>query len=112
MPSAGLWLYFKKDLPIKIVVNRREAQQNLRGTPPAKTALLSLTHSCNLDWLLRMTNNKGEICLYLVQTYGVHAQTWLYRWRLYLMASSEMFRQVECSAWGVCHYLFEDSPEK
>lgn len=55
-----------------------------------------------------MTRNKEKIWPALVETYGEqNAKMWYYRWEIFYLAVSELFKWAGGDVWGVSHYLFE-----
>jgi len=59
-------------------------------------------------WLARMDAARPRVWPILEQTYGAaQAATWWVRWRLFFMASAELFGYRHGQEWWVSHYLFE-----
>jgi cyclopropane-fatty-acyl-phospholipid synthase len=58
-------------------------------------------------WLRNMDERKAVIMPVLAATYGnEHAATWFVRWRLFLIACTELFGYAQGQEWYVSHYLF------
>lgn len=92
MPSDDLLLYFQGDFKL-----RKHWCQN--GTHYAKT--------CHA-WLARLDAQRREILELFAGIYGPGAALrWLVRWRVFLMASEELFGYRHGQEWLVSHYLFE-----
>jgi len=52
-------------------------------------------------------NNADEIREVFVECYGPEmAKTWMWRWRLFILACAELFGYKSGAEWGVSHYLF------
>ena len=58
-------------------------------------------------WLGNLDRHRAEALAVLAQTYGAHEATrWFGRWRLFLLACSEVFGYAGGGEWGVAHYRF------
>ncbi|MEM7397227.1 MAG: class I SAM-dependent methyltransferase, partial [Verrucomicrobiota bacterium] len=58
-------------------------------------------------WLKRLDARKPEAMSIMEQTYGARdAALWFQRWRIFLMACSELFAFDDGREWGVSHYRF------
>lgn len=92
MPSADLLSHFQQDLKLA-------NQWEVNGTHYAKT--------CDA-WLQRHKAKKREILEIFAQCYGAQDATlyWEY-WRIFYMASRNLFAWDEGNEWFVSHYLFE-----
>ncbi|KAK3399018.1 S-adenosyl-L-methionine-dependent methyltransferase [Sordaria brevicollis] len=96
MPSSDLLLYFQKDMTIK-------KHWWLNGYHYSKT----LDH-----WLENTKTRKERMMPHLAETYGDDmAAVWHTRWKIFHLASSEMFKRDGGETWGVTHVLFE-KPER
>ena len=92
MPSDELPLHFQKDLTL---VNR----WRWNGQHYEKTLN---------SWLHRMDLLKAELMPVINSTYGERdGVIWWHRWRLFFMASAELFGFSQGNEWWVTHYLFE-----
>ena len=56
-------------------------------------------------WLRNMDKSKAGIAPILKQTYGPKWREWGNRWRIFLMACSELFDMGKGDEWLVAHYL-------
>jgi cyclopropane-fatty-acyl-phospholipid synthase len=59
-------------------------------------------------WLHNLDVNRARALHILAPAYGGRreARLWLQRWRMFLMACSELFGYAEGEEWGVSHYRF------
>jgi cyclopropane-fatty-acyl-phospholipid synthase len=58
-----------------------------------------------LQWLENFDANRGAIDRILADVYGVpNVALWRRRWRLFFLATAEMFGYAKGSVWGVSHY--------
>lgn len=91
MPSHSLLPHFNKHLTVV------ESWQ-LNGRHYQKT--------CEA-WLQNMDEHKGRIEMIFQDCYGQEAaRIWMWRWRLFFLACSELFGYSRGSEWGISHYLF------
>ena len=70
---------------------------------------LSGEHYCKTAeaWLENFDDNAAEIREVFVECYGPEkAKTWMWRWRLFILACAELFGYKSGVEWGVSHYLF------
>ncbi len=59
-------------------------------------------------WLANMDRERGRVWPVLEKTYGrAEAPIWWMRWRIFFMASAELFAYRGGREWWVSHYLFE-----
>jgi len=59
-------------------------------------------------WLANMDRNRKSLFPLLERTYGAEAApVWWERWRIFFMASAELFGFDDGEQWRVSHYLFE-----
>ncbi len=56
-------------------------------------------------WLRRLDGSRQEVRETLEPVYGEEVDVWLQRWRMFLMACSQMFRYRAGTEWGVSHHL-------
>jgi len=56
------------------------------------------------DWLANYDAHEAELNVILARTYGAEARIWKRRWRLFFLATSELFGACSGEAWGVSHY--------
>ena len=91
MPSKDLLLFFNKHL-------KCEQQWAVNGKHYSKT----------LDaWNVRLDKNDKEVKELFVQTYGKGTENkWLFNWRLFNMACSELFQYNDGNEWFISHYRF------
>ncbi len=57
-----------------------------------------------LDWLANFDAQTGAIMPILRAVYGVDAAMWRRRWRMFFLATAELFGYAGGEAWGVSHY--------
>jgi cyclopropane-fatty-acyl-phospholipid synthase len=57
-----------------------------------------------LDWLQNFDANQRAIMPILRDVYGEDAAMWRRRWRMFFLATAEMFGYANGDAWGVSHY--------
>jgi cyclopropane-fatty-acyl-phospholipid synthase len=58
-----------------------------------------------LDWLANYDANAREIGVILRKVYGRDAGLWRRRWRMFFLATAELFGYDDGRPWGVSHYL-------
>lgn len=92
MPSNDLLLYFQKDLLL-------EQHWVLSGIHYQRTADA---------WLQMMDSQKGEILQTFRETYGKDADVWFQRWRMFFLATSEVWGFRGGNEWLISHYLFNN----
>ena len=92
MPSNDLLLYFQKDLLL-------EQHWVLGGVHYQRTADA---------WLQMMDSQKGEILQTFRETYGKDADVWFQRWRMFFLATSEVWGFRGGNEWLISHYLFNN----
>ena len=92
MPSNDLLLYFQKDLLL-------EQHWVLSGVHYQRTADA---------WLQMMDSQKGEILQTFRETYGKDADVWFQRWRMFFLATSEVWGFHGGNEWLISHYLFNN----
>ena len=92
MPSNDLLLYFQKDLLL-------EQHWVLSGVHYQRTADA---------WLQMMDSQKGEILQTFRETYGKDADVWFQRWRMFFLATSEVWGFRGGNEWLISHYLFNN----
>jgi cyclopropane-fatty-acyl-phospholipid synthase len=56
------------------------------------------------DWLNNFDSNSDEILRIFEGTYGADARVWQRRWRLFFLATAELFNYSSGDEWGVSHY--------
>ncbi|HPI97721.1 MAG TPA: cyclopropane-fatty-acyl-phospholipid synthase family protein [Synergistales bacterium] len=89
MPSYDLPHYFQEDLQV-------ERSWALPGNHYARTLE---------SWLSRIDSRHEEILDILGKVYGKECHVWKQRWRIFLMACSELFGTLQGEEWLVAHYL-------
>jgi cyclopropane-fatty-acyl-phospholipid synthase len=57
-----------------------------------------------MDWLDNFDRNSKAIMPILRQVYGADAAMWKRRWRMFFLATAEMFGYADGEKWGVSHY--------
>jgi cyclopropane-fatty-acyl-phospholipid synthase len=96
MPSADVFDHFQRDLVV-------ERQFKWNGLHYAKTL------EC---WLKNLDLRRVELVEVLQKVYGdEQADRWLNRWRIFLMASAELFGFEDGEQWFVSHYLLKKKGE-
>lgn len=90
MPSETLLDRFNQDLVVekRWQVNGRHYEKTLN------------------EWLKRMDERKDRVLPILRDTYGAEATTWWIYWRVFFMASAELFGYREGREWFVSHARF------
>jgi cyclopropane-fatty-acyl-phospholipid synthase len=88
MPSHGL--IRELDIPFEVTADWR-----WNGTHYRRTAE---------DWLRNYDENAEAIEAILRQVYGDVAPLWMRRWRLFFLATAELFGAREGTEWGISHY--------
>jgi cyclopropane-fatty-acyl-phospholipid synthase len=88
MPSHGLIHRFPDLFAV-------EAEWRWSGLHYRRTAL---------DWLANYDANAREIGVILRQVYGRDAGLWRRRWRMFFLATAELFGYDDGRPWGVSHY--------
>lgn len=61
-------------------------------------------------WLARMDQHRDRLLAVFEDRYGGDAALWMQRWRIFFMASAELFGYRHGSEWGVSQYLFCKRP--
>ena len=90
MPSDDLLLFFQRDLSIL-------RRWNVSGTHYEKTLLA---------WLEKLDQRRDEVRAVLEPVYGAaDVDRWVQRWRIFLLASAELFGWDGGQEWLVSHYL-------
>ena len=56
------------------------------------------------DWLRNFDKNREVIADLFHQIYGSDAQLWCRRWRLFFLATMELFGYAQGDEWGISHY--------
>lgn len=90
MPSDDLPLYFQQHLKVM-------SHWRLDGRHYARTADA---------WLANLDASRGTIETLFAEVYGDDTATWIMRWRVFMLACSELFGYNGGNEWGVGHYLF------
>lgn len=62
-----------------------------------------------MDWLANYDANAKPIGKILRDVYGRDAALWRRRWRMFFLATAELFGYANGEAWGVSHYLLKPS---
>jgi cyclopropane-fatty-acyl-phospholipid synthase len=88
MPSHGL--IRELDIPFEVAADWR-----WNGTHYRRTAE---------DWLRNYDANAVAIEVILRQVYGDAASLWMRRWRLFFLATAELFGARGGTEWGISHY--------
>ncbi|HEY5336590.1 MAG TPA: cyclopropane-fatty-acyl-phospholipid synthase family protein [Rhizomicrobium sp.] len=88
MPSHGLIHCFPELFTV-------EDEWRWNGTHYRRTAM---------QWLENFDRNKTPINRVLREVYGEDAALWRRRWRMFFLATAEMFGYDNGNAWGVSHY--------
>ncbi|MGC9372023.1 MAG: SAM-dependent methyltransferase [Thermovirgaceae bacterium] len=91
MPSFDLPVYFNEAL-------EAEASWAVNGSHYVLTLEA---------WLRRLEHNRHEARQILEKTYGSSWRVWENRWRIFLMACSELFATSGGDEWFVAHYLLK-----
>jgi cyclopropane-fatty-acyl-phospholipid synthase len=88
MPSRGLIRHFEDSFEV-------EQEWRWNGHHYQRTAL---------DWLANFDANTPAVDHILADAYGVEAAIWRRRWRLFFLATAQLFGHAGGEAWGVSHY--------
>lgn len=92
MPSRDLFDQFNKD----IIVDQK---WDWNGVHYQKTLEA---------WLVKMDENKQRVYELFKKAYGPdQVEVWINRWRVFYMASAELFGYNKGTEWGVTHYLLK-----
>ncbi len=91
MPSESLFSHYQDDLVLR-------EQWRVSGTHYEKT--------CNA-WLRRLDERRNAVLPVLADGYGLEAERWLHRWRLFFIACAELFAYREGEEWFVSHYRWD-----
>jgi cyclopropane-fatty-acyl-phospholipid synthase len=92
MPSHDLFSHFGDDLEI-------EQDWSLNGLHYTKTLEA---------WLKNLDKNYTNIEPIFEKHYGLKAtRQWIHRWRIFILACSELFAFQKGTEWGVSHYRFK-----
>jgi cyclopropane-fatty-acyl-phospholipid synthase len=67
-------------------------------------------HRTAMDWLANYDRNAEPIGKILRDVYGDDANLWRRRWRMFFLATAELFGYENGNAWGVSHYLLKPAP--
>ena len=59
------------------------------------------------SWLTQLDNRKSLVMPILKQVYGAEASRWFQRWRMFLLACSELFGFRDGEEWYVSHHLLQ-----
>lgn len=63
-------------------------------------------YALTLDaWLDRLDTERDAVAAVLTPVYGADTERWIQRWRMFLMACSELFGYADGTEWGVSHQL-------
>jgi len=95
MPSDDLLLHFQDDLQIRDhwTMNGQHYQKTLEA------------------WLLRMDERRESTLALFRAVYGEkEALKWFVRWRIFFMASAELWGYQGGTEWLVSHYTFTRKP--
>lgn len=95
MPSDNLLLYFQRDLIL-------EYHWRLNGVHYSKTAEA---------WLSNLTANKDRLVTLLEKHFPGDGLRWYFRWRMFFLTMSELFKSRKGNEWWVSHYLFTKRKE-
>jgi cyclopropane-fatty-acyl-phospholipid synthase len=60
-----------------------------------------------LQWLAQFDANGGALDRILLEVYGRDAALWRRRWRMFLLATAELFGFRDGNVWGVSHYRLQ-----
>jgi cyclopropane-fatty-acyl-phospholipid synthase len=88
MPSHGLLR--ELDIPFEVTADWRWNGMHYRRTAE--------------DWLRNFDANEVAIGVILRQVYGNAAPLWARRWRLFFLATAELFGARGGTEWGISHY--------
>ena len=81
----------------------------IRGGQGSVDVASRLTAPAHAVWE-RVSSFEGindELMPLMAATYGMAAETWWQRWRLFFMSVAELFGHEAGQQWWVSHYLFE-----
>ena len=88
MPSRALLSHFQGDLNV-------QQEWHINGRHYQRT--------CEA-WLHNQDQHRAEIMTIFETTYGADAARWFQRWRVFFIASAELFGYRAGEEWGVSHY--------
>jgi cyclopropane-fatty-acyl-phospholipid synthase len=91
MPSHDLPHRYDKDLEV-------ETQWHVNGEHYSRTLEA---------WLDNMDAGRDRVMPLMTATYGIDAERWFARWRMFFMACSELFHYREGEEWFVSHTLLK-----
>ncbi len=63
-----------------------------------------------LDWLRNFDAHRAEIDEVLKHVYGANARLWARRWRMFFLATAQLFGAEGGAVWGVNHYRLRPLP--
>jgi cyclopropane-fatty-acyl-phospholipid synthase len=63
-------------------------------------------------WLRNMDDERDALMPLFESTYGIDADVWWMRWRLFFMSVAELFGYADGQQWWVSHYLFDKRGDK
>ncbi len=64
-----------------------------------------------MDWLANFDRHSDEVDDILRRVYGVDANLWRRRWRLFFLATAGLFGHANGEEWGVSHYRLAPIPK-
>jgi cyclopropane-fatty-acyl-phospholipid synthase len=119
MPAVDLLMRFQKHLLLinhwRVNGARNQSEWFRFSAPSANVHFISsrfsgVHYSKTLEaWLRKFDERAAQVRQVLADTYGADAVgTWFMRWRMFFMASSELFRLDGGDTFFVSHYQFEN----
>ena len=79
---------------------------------PARANAQSRTRHTARAWRENLERRREEVLPVLERTYGLDADRWFHRWRLFFLACEELFGYRNGTEWMVGHYIFSKRTDR